>query len=663
MLKFKFTLLILVLAATSFASVDSVPIGVRFTHEDSGAGQVFLAGSFNDWSSTANPMTDNDGTWTIIMALKAGEYQYKFVVDGNWMTDPGNPDSAPDSFGGTNSVITVNAKGKLVPTVKDETTGPNTDLSARLKFSGRYLARYTAFKNVDSDPRFRMTRPEQKIDMNFTTVVTDVVTAYSRIRLDNTTRINMNSIHSELNEASVDVHPGPFHVNSYWDMEALQLSDPLGLGGDIDLAGTIMDDHLLAGKGTAGITFDSDPIGFHYDAFFADVHDLDYYNSIEIYDNIGRDVFGSRLSRKHGKFTFGLPMYMERDLLWVDFSQGTDIPAMEQYLAENDDSSTWYEFDNFDMRAGLDVTYELPGNNNSASLEFLYNDHKQRFVVGNESGPNNTNGPVDIELMTRNSRIWHAEFTHAPENGHYFSAEHTMTTEFGAEADESYLQNVFRHESVANKRTYLLVMDAQPARNIDYSEITWSELKDDSEFTIWLQRYNVEQDYQPVGQLSPAGNAVDNTTALIASAKIVAGSKKESFGRMEIEAAVTQLNDDSIDESLQIFEIIGRSSRKITRRMSFITDVRLIEYHTGDGVDRFVSPYLGFQFVPHKKLELVFAMGVDPMDFGIDYNGRQIGRWLNRRLYMDQNPGASTLDAEQFLADTRALGIRANFIF
>ena len=72
MLKFKFTLLILVLAATSFASVDSVPIGVRFTHEDSGAGQVFLAGAFNEWSSTANPMTDNDGTWTIIMALKAG---------------------------------------------------------------------------------------------------------------------------------------------------------------------------------------------------------------------------------------------------------------------------------------------------------------------------------------------------------------------------------------------------------------------------------------------------------------------------------------------------------------------------------------------------------------------------------------------------------------
>ncbi|RKZ30078.1 hypothetical protein DRQ36_06765, partial [bacterium] len=55
---------------------------------------VNLAGTFNSWSSDATPMsdTDGDGTWEITLDLPDGEYQYKFVVDGDvWVQDPGNP--------------------------------------------------------------------------------------------------------------------------------------------------------------------------------------------------------------------------------------------------------------------------------------------------------------------------------------------------------------------------------------------------------------------------------------------------------------------------------------------------------------------------------------------------------------------------------------------
>jgi cyclomaltodextrinase / maltogenic alpha-amylase / neopullulanase len=50
---------------------------------------VNLAGSFNNWSTTAQAMTQQpNGSWTATIPLAKGTYQYKFVMNGN--TWPGN---------------------------------------------------------------------------------------------------------------------------------------------------------------------------------------------------------------------------------------------------------------------------------------------------------------------------------------------------------------------------------------------------------------------------------------------------------------------------------------------------------------------------------------------------------------------------------------------
>jgi chromosome partitioning protein len=50
---------------------------------------VRLAGVFNNWQPA--PMHKNqDGTWAAAMELDPGQYEYKFVVDGSWITDPDN---------------------------------------------------------------------------------------------------------------------------------------------------------------------------------------------------------------------------------------------------------------------------------------------------------------------------------------------------------------------------------------------------------------------------------------------------------------------------------------------------------------------------------------------------------------------------------------------
>jgi 1,4-alpha-glucan branching enzyme len=89
-------------------SQESKEVEVGFQLDAPFAGAVFVAGEFNDWSPTATPMEKGeDGIWRAKLKLKTGKYQYKFVVDGTWMEDPGNPDMVADPYGGHNSVLTV----------------------------------------------------------------------------------------------------------------------------------------------------------------------------------------------------------------------------------------------------------------------------------------------------------------------------------------------------------------------------------------------------------------------------------------------------------------------------------------------------------------------------------------------------------------------------
>jgi len=49
---------------------------------------------------------DNNGEWSVRVALAPGQYRYMFVVDGNrWIPDPNAVASQNDGFGGKNSVL------------------------------------------------------------------------------------------------------------------------------------------------------------------------------------------------------------------------------------------------------------------------------------------------------------------------------------------------------------------------------------------------------------------------------------------------------------------------------------------------------------------------------------------------------------------------------
>jgi 1,4-alpha-glucan branching enzyme len=71
------------------------------------AQSVAAAGTFNNWDAKKTPLKKTGSTWTTSLSLPAGRYEYRFVVDGQWISDPAARESAVNPYGGQNSVLTI----------------------------------------------------------------------------------------------------------------------------------------------------------------------------------------------------------------------------------------------------------------------------------------------------------------------------------------------------------------------------------------------------------------------------------------------------------------------------------------------------------------------------------------------------------------------------
>ena len=93
-------------AAKQFASLHCA----RLEFFDPEARQVFVAGSFNDWSPTATPMTsEGGGCWCKDLTLPPGRYEYRIVADGQWIDDPKAKEFISNPHGGRNAMLVIEA--------------------------------------------------------------------------------------------------------------------------------------------------------------------------------------------------------------------------------------------------------------------------------------------------------------------------------------------------------------------------------------------------------------------------------------------------------------------------------------------------------------------------------------------------------------------------
>jgi len=68
---------------------------------------VILSGSFNNWNQSQFVFGREGDQWVCRIDLEPGRHLYKFIVDGNWLLDPANPNTEDDDYGVKNSVVIV----------------------------------------------------------------------------------------------------------------------------------------------------------------------------------------------------------------------------------------------------------------------------------------------------------------------------------------------------------------------------------------------------------------------------------------------------------------------------------------------------------------------------------------------------------------------------
>jgi len=81
----------------------------RFSYYGPDAKSVRIGGNFNNWNPSDAFLMERDetGMWTKNVFLKPGTYQYKFIVDGEWVQDHNNSKYIDNAYGGTNSVLEI----------------------------------------------------------------------------------------------------------------------------------------------------------------------------------------------------------------------------------------------------------------------------------------------------------------------------------------------------------------------------------------------------------------------------------------------------------------------------------------------------------------------------------------------------------------------------
>jgi 1,4-alpha-glucan branching enzyme len=92
---------------TRDAGSKEMKVHVEFELAANEAKSVAVAGSFNGWDPKKTPLKGVGGAWHAKVELSRGRYEYRYVIDGQWMTDPNARESVPNPFGSVNSVVSV----------------------------------------------------------------------------------------------------------------------------------------------------------------------------------------------------------------------------------------------------------------------------------------------------------------------------------------------------------------------------------------------------------------------------------------------------------------------------------------------------------------------------------------------------------------------------
>ncbi len=85
------------------ATSNPTPAKTVFSFKAPEAQSVQLAGDFTGWDQAPLSLKRaKNGLWKTTVVLPPGNYQYRFLVDGQWRDDPSCDTRVPNPFGAEN---------------------------------------------------------------------------------------------------------------------------------------------------------------------------------------------------------------------------------------------------------------------------------------------------------------------------------------------------------------------------------------------------------------------------------------------------------------------------------------------------------------------------------------------------------------------------------
>lgn len=102
--------------------------GLSFDPEGKKYKTVQVTGTLNNWNPSVTSMSFEDGIWKTELMLNPGRYEYLFVVDGKWISDPLNPESKKSPTGNMNSILSVGVSGAEPPHLHTHIAGSTIEI-------------------------------------------------------------------------------------------------------------------------------------------------------------------------------------------------------------------------------------------------------------------------------------------------------------------------------------------------------------------------------------------------------------------------------------------------------------------------------------------------------------------------------------------------------
>ncbi len=694
-------LAMLVFVASSYAEIAKVDGGIEFAYYDPYAASVSVAGIFNDWNMNENPMTlGDDGVWRVVVDLGAGSYEYKFVVNGSqWVADPDNPMTGGD-YG--NSLLVVDDDGD-VAAADASTAISNTQVNSRVRLEGWYRVNYETESEVNDDPTWRLTRPDHEVFISVVPTVTDQVTGRATLRFY-TGEGEMHEIGADLYDGHIKLEGDIFSVTGFYNEELVQFDEPFELVGHRDLVGTIPEEHVAFGRGAQGIVATTDFWEFDVTGVYTSTYDADIYNDPSEYDNTDTDFVGVRLTRPLGPVTLGGTFASWRDDWWIGFQGTNTSPHLDEHLAESGTTSDWFELSNTERFITFDASYPI-GDQYGVTAGYAMYTYDSLWDMGNYEkvvGDEFDNGAIDVPVGNMDGRILLVELSADPiepveldlefakisvdgmEDGEEFTAasdSHFMTMGTSGWGSLWPVTSIRQYTQVRGGSSQLVADAYAPIPEIDGTSIEF-----DGGFELGIFDLGLEYDrwaYNAVFSDSVAVMVGTDEADLTASR--FAGSARANIIEDRLwfqiagESRSLEYEPDESDHGFyDTMEAIFSGGYSINQDWSVLFDVRHVTYKdvpttTADTTsvrattyddESFMAPYVAVVFSPRPNVQLRVGYGVDPLSY-IDspVEGRGNGRERWRSNYMWEHGDASSVDAEDALADAKTIGIMALITF